>query len=416
MHPLKITIQGDYWDCQLYMGRLYLWTMCGELRVYNWDSIIDSLTNIQSEQLALSCAFTRGSYLYNLYLGRIFQDPDIRNVLKAKFISAGERHYTFTSDEVEKFDGRRQDNPFDSLPTATELYNKRIYAATDTGLYSATAHKSKGNRVSSRPNKLWDCPVLSITANRYPQMALSAGSEGLFEAHMRDDYGDMPRGIGLANDDQVDHDIWRLSNQHSLFSSYAQLSVYSSSPVAGSFLAMFTWKRYEEDGRERYQRVYDRSIRDRRIFGNASDGLSWGGGDRFYRIVDGSVECVEFRNRRDDEDGTMQHFRERSTPRITSIDAPAISAGVAFFGTIIEDRDGLTILLSDGEHYRITGPITRWRIYTRSKNYENHLHVIHDDRIEIYSFNNDYFQDQTVKPFGMTYYDTDFRANRSIMI
>ena len=35
MQPLKITITGDFWDCQIYRGRLYLWSLNGELKVFN---------------------------------------------------------------------------------------------------------------------------------------------------------------------------------------------------------------------------------------------------------------------------------------------------------------------------------------------------------------------------------------------
>ena len=34
------------------------------------------------------------------------------------------------------------------------------------------------------PKKIWDCRLLSIKANKYPQIALSGGSEGLFELNL----------------------------------------------------------------------------------------------------------------------------------------------------------------------------------------------------------------------------------------
>jgi len=36
-------------------------------------------------------------------------------------------------------------------------------------------------------------------------------------------------------------------------------------------------------------------------------------------------------------------------------------------------------------------------------NYENHLHVILDDKIEIYSFNHDYFLNQENKEIGIQF-------------
>jgi hypothetical protein len=60
-------------------------------------------------------------------------------------------------------------------------------------------------------------------------------------------------------------------------------------------------------------------------------------------------------------------------------------------------------MLSDGTYYNIPGEASRVRIFPRSLNYENHLHVILDDRLEIYSFNNDYFVDQKSKDFGFAF-------------
>ena len=60
-------------------------------------------------------------------------------------------------------------------------------------------------------------------------------------------------------------------------------------------------------------------------------------------------------------------------------------------------------MLSDGSYYNIPGEISRVRVFPRSFNYENHLHVIHDNKLEIYSFNNDYFVDQKSKDFGFAY-------------
>lgn len=60
-------------------------------------------------------------------------------------------------------------------------------------------------------------------------------------------------------------------------------------------------------------------------------------------------------------------------------------------------------MLSDGTYYNIPGEVTRVRIFPRSLNYENHLHVIHNNTLEIYSFNNDYFVDQKAKDFGFAF-------------
>ncbi|HRX96433.1 MAG TPA: hypothetical protein P5514_05765, partial [Bacteroidales bacterium] len=82
------------------------------------------------------------------------------------------------------------------------------------------------------------------------------------------------------------------------------------------------------------------------------------------------------------------------------------------FGNIIECENALVIAQSDGNTFTIPGPITRWRVYPRSLNYENHLHVILDDRIEIYSFHHDYFLSQTDKSIGIQFQPEKFIRRR----
>lgn len=411
MRPLKITLAGDYWDCQIYMGRLYLWTTDGALLVYNWDEIVETFIDSSSDRLALSCAFTKGYYLYNPYLGSIFDDPDVCSLLRDKFKSAASKEYSLSVSDLQSLAFRSQKNPFDSLPTDTEIFNKQLYAATDSGLWIANAHKSRGNPVSSRPRKLWDCPILSLTANRYPQIALSAGSDGLYELNVSDRTNNFPDVLGLPSDREVEQDIWQLSDRHSLFASYAQLSVYNSSPISESFLAMFNWKTHEqENNRPKYQRVYDTNVNESSIFTLVTQGLSWGSGDRLYRASGGAVECVSFRNRRIEADDPLESspFSHHKSANIAAIGGEVISAGVAYYGAILECENTLHVLLGDGTIHEIRGPVTKWRVYPRSKNYENHLHVILDDRVEIYSFNNDYFMEQSDKVYGMTFSNSDF--------
>ena len=60
----------------------------------------------------------------------------------------------------------------------------------------------------------------------------------------------------------------------------------------------------------------------------------------------------------------------------------------------------MLILKSNGEIVTLPTEPVRYRVFNRSVNYENQLHVIYEDRLEIYSFNDDYLLDQDSKQFG----------------
>ncbi len=66
---------------------------------------------------------------------------------------------------------------------------------------------------------------------------------------------------------------------------------------------------------------------------------------------------------------------------------------------------------SDGALFEINEPITRWRVFNRSVNYENHLHVILDDSLCIYGFLHDYMRNDRDKVMGAY-----FEGNKKNMI
>jgi hypothetical protein len=82
---------------------------------------------------------------------------------------------------------------------------------------------------------------------------------------------------------------------------------------------------------------------------------------------------------------------------------------VAYFGVIVECENALVVMNDENEFFNIPDSVTRWRVYPRSIRYENHLHVISDSKIDIYSFNHDYFRSQEDKKIGIKYLEKDIR-------
>ncbi len=400
MQPLKITIYGNFWDVQIYKGRLYLWDMNGDLYIYNWEELIENIySNDKFLKLPIVCGFLRGDYLYNNNFNLIYGDVEIKNSILHKFKKASSKENFFNLENMPL--RAKQENPFRELQTDSEIYYNNIYAATQKGLLLARAHRSsKKYPVTSRFEKIWDCPnIQSVRANS-KRLLLSGGSEGLFE-FLIDRENFYPSMFKV-----VDNKIIQLDKRHSLFSTYAFSSIYNTSDIDGSFLIANYW----ESGDDSYSRklkfykVYNESD----IFPdvNRNKGFSWAENEKIYYIKNGyPIKVIGFtqgsiNNTIGNNKKIFEIFGDdKSSNKIN--EEEIVSAGVAQFGTLIEDLNGLTVLQSNGEKYRITGDITRWRVYPRAKQYTNHLHVILDDRIEIYSFNHDYFLEQTTKIYGI---------------
>lgn len=388
MQPAKISIKGDFIDSQIYRGRLYLWTMEGTLCTYDWNRLVDSLINNDKESLAYTFTFRDGHYLYKHSLTEIFKDEDFRDLLQHKMDAVSGKIHVITPKQLSNFLIKEQDVPGAEIPTDTEIYDSKLYFTNDNGLYVATAHRKEGNPVSSKPVKLWDCKLLSIKANRYPQMALSAGEEGLFELNM----GAKTFRYGKHEE----KDIILINKRHSSFANYNHISIYSSSLTGSSYMAYYLWKTEGNYYHREYQTEYHQDV----IF-EKKQGVSWGAGDKIYLANKSGIDIVKFSNNKKnlEENKTFQfidHYKK-------DIKKEIIGGSAAYFGNIVEFIDGLWVVRSDGEITKINKPVTRWRIFPRSINYENQLHVILDDRLDIYSFNHDYFISQKEKTMGLAF-------------
>jgi hypothetical protein len=146
--------------------------------------------------------------------------------------------------------------------------------------------------------------------------------------------------------------------------------------------------------------VYVDEISPEEIFG-ARRGFTWGGHDKVYLASGEAVAVARFaewnllRNR----SGAFQQIGEVPVGRNGAI----IAGGAGLFGIVMELDDGLEVVESDGVRFRVDEPVTRWRVFPRSIRYENHLHVVLADRVEIFSFNGDLQADQDRKLLGIRY-------------
>lgn len=403
MNPAKITIEGDFWDCQIYRGRLYLWESNGCLRVVNWYDLVRSFINKPAEELILTCAFLEGRFLYASNLSALFLDQEFRSLLTKKFNKLLQRELVVTTEYLEKFTMSTQDNPFKELQTDSEIINNTVYALTYDGLISAEAHQPSRNKnlVKKQTHKINDFVGYSVKAGKYGRLALSGGEEGLYEydaSNGENEYYDWASQRNIKRFRQV-------TKRHSSFADFNFLSLYNSSLIGKSFLSLYTLKE-GTDFRSAFQnKTLEQEVSENQIFGsNGANSLSWGTNEKLYKATNNILEVVRFNN----YDKEQNYFSKKESFEFQAWKGKILKGGTAYFGTIIECENAVVVLTGDGEFFNIPGSATRWRVYPRSFNYENHLHVIHEEKLEIYSFNHDYFRDQSDKEFGIKFTENFF--------
>ncbi|PDW02505.1 hypothetical protein CJ255_13565 [Candidatus Viridilinea mediisalina] len=376
---------------------LYLWDIDNVVYVYDWEKLIKSIVDTPYLTLPFTCAFSRGDLLYQPtdVSQLLFGDEDIKQVIEAKFHAASQRELVFSRPYLTHYLMGEQESPFAIIHDDSAIYNDQIFAITESGLFSAETHKPKKNKkkINHKADKLWEGIGTSIQVGARA-IAIAAGNDGLFEYQFRHE-----------------HQPKQLSSRHTLFANWAFTSIYGSSDMEPSYLAAFYWQRDDqfediEGVRPKYTRQFSGIMEEARIFGQQKFeiGLSWGRQEKMYRVSSTGLEAVRFKQGNlTSDDKTAFEVLGLFDLGFSNGTEQVVSGGISYFGVIIETGDGLHVIESSGNTHFIQGPMTRWRVFPRSVQYENYLHVILEDRIDIYSFNNDYFVNQREKAIGIEY-------------
>lgn len=378
MQPLRILISGEYWDTQIYKGRLYLFGKNGDIRVVNWDKLIGEWRVEEPLRLAMQCAFSQSDYLYGTQWSLFFSDSEVRKLIQSKFERLATFDLQVSSKTLEACTVGRQDNQFPFPHADSTIYAETMYVASRNGVIGAKCNKKNKFPISTRLQKTWDCPVNAIAAS-YNTLALAAGDEGLFEQTLN--------GF-LWHEGQLGSKPRQLTERNCTDCNWTFHSIYGSSHTAGGILANFT----KDDN----IRTFDRVISEERIF--HAQGYSWGIQEKLCQVNLGAIRIVRY------EPWAEEKLSDLGTIELDSWKGKVISGRVAYFGTIVECENALVVVPSgEGKVITIKGEPVNWRVFPRARHYENQLHVIYEDRLEVLSFNHDYFVDQRSKISGLVY-------------
>jgi len=382
--------------------------MNGEIKVYDWNKVINQTVIPKfKERLPFVFSFMEGNFLYNKKVSYIFSDEAYRSILLNQYKVLVDTPVTISAEDLELSRLYQGNIPLNELPIDTEVYANNLYFAVDNGLYRRVIHTGVSDpSIGPKDTKLWECRLLSLKANKYPQIALSAGSEGLFELNLVKDEAIRPQALETVEDTKV----YKISGKPSSFSNYSFLSVFSSSYVEESYMALFNWKpinplRLNTTGKREVKvyRDFDEVIGQQGIFGDSSESeISWGIDDKIYSIKGDILTILKFNNAANVEKGDT-YYQTLESVKLPANIGQIVGAGSSYFGNVLEFTKGVMVLRSDGNVTVIPDEVIRWRVYPRSKNYMNHLHLLYDDRLEIYSFNHDALVNQVTKKIGIEY-------------
>ncbi len=387
MPPLKLIIPGRYWDSQIYRGRLHLFGMDGDILTLDWDRLIENLQVRDELRIAVRSAFQRSDFLYGVAATGIFHDAEVREIISRRFHDLSQAPLELSRQEMNRTAVGQQDNLFPFPHADSEIYSRRLYVSSRAGVFAANCGGTTKHAVSTRIAPLSEMPVSAVRAS-YRSLALAAGEEGLWQYDL-DDFRDGSR-------------TERVAGQHCSECQWAFHSIYGSSSTGAGVLASYRKRRESSawSGREEWRRDLDRVIPDSEIFADfehLEGEYSWAAQDKICQAANGSIRVARY-----------EPWNEKSPLRRLGVlplarqGEAVVSAKVALFGTVVELDSGLIVICSDETILDVGGEPVSWRVFPRSRHYENHLHVIHDDHLEVLSFNHDYLVDQQTKVSGIS--------------
>ena len=386
MSPVKLTIPGRYWDSQIYRGRLHLFGMDGDILTLDWNRLIDDLQVRDELRLAAISAFQRSDFLYRVTGTGILHDAEIREIVRRRLYRLSETPLEVSRRTIEGTTLGWQENRFPFPHADSEIYNRRLYVSSRNGVFAASCGSSTKYPVSTRIEPLLEMPVSAVRAS-YRSLALAAGEEGLWQYNL-DDFRDGSR-------------TERVADRHCNECQWAFHSIYgSSSEGAGALASYRKYMEPSESGRVEWHRTLDRMIPDTEIFADFDehDGeYSWAAQDKICQAANGSIRVAKY-----EPWNQESPLRRLGTLPLARYGEAVVSARVALFGTVVELDSGLLVIGSDGTTIELAGEPVSWRVFPRALYYENHLHVIREDRLEVLSFNHDYLVDQQAKVSGIS--------------
>ena len=413
MQFVRLTIEGEYWDSFVFSNVLHLIEPDASFFAVPWERFVTAFDVDRALDFAVQCAFTHGDWLYGPKYRRLFDDFEFSNLILSKFDRLAECDLFVDKATMKTFRRTRSklDHPFPF--TDMSFYNKHFYTSSLEGLHYSRLVSGSHIPKLMAAEKLWDCPSTSIVSAHF-NMAVATGPDGLYKVSLYDENGDH------RTSDVVD----QLSKEDIIHCNWLDYGIYGSSHAGRSCFADFEPEQLRDPvktNKKKQDVMFDTNanyiqpdkaaavMKNRLLFRDTkyvdsifSDrGYSWGSHDKVYLTNGDKIKTVKVQTRGPKRN--LQFFQ----PTGRDISLPfgnVVSGAVAPFGTIIECDNGITLFRSDGGTIDFEGEPVRYRVFNQSKYYQNQLHIIYDDRLEIFSFYSDYFVDQNQKDFGYTAY------------
>jgi hypothetical protein len=355
IESVSIEIEGDYLSSFIYSGVLLLVDSDFNLSAYSWDDIVELALNGTDafEKQELRKYFNNSSYS---------KIPD-RGMGKRFNVDKKSLSYCYS---ITKNIG--------VWPSDISVYRNRIYVSSEKGVDIIDFSWTYG-RIDkfAKQIKIWDETSFSISTNSFYRLAVASGARGVWSFIPQKKTVSDKDVHQLVNSTCVDCD-WQ--SERLIANTNDGVNVIDFKPIPNK-------NEFKGDEAQYWRIVNTIKNEEPTVFKWTEVGKrrvlsSWLAGDKMFFLTD-DME-VGFTNQKHTDwiNGTTV-----PDGMLKPIDGGQVLASrTASFGTVIEFDEHLKILASTGL-YTVDDSFVTWRVFPRSKNYTNQLHIVKDESIVI---------------------------------
>jgi hypothetical protein len=361
-------------------------------------------------------AFSKGNLLYNDSVRLIVFDKQILPIIKQQMMNLSEMVTEIYGNDIKKI---KTVNPFGFLPNDMEVYNDRIFASDDDGLFSCPRPGVNNVTNKRKTVKHSDARIFGIKpSEKYSTIAAAAGDDGILEFK----YKKSKTNVEVNLHKQTDYASctscdWMFQSVIGWSQSNSFMASYSNNSDNDNEDRFFDGVIYGDDLFECVENPKKHKKPDQiRLQPSINNHFIWGCKEKIYMINDDKIRIKNYDHEfMSIKKGTISKKRMFSTVADAQLlqfkRSDITSTGTAPFGTIIELDDKIIVLRSDDKVDIFYGEAVSWRVFPRSRYFSNQLHIVYEDRIEIISFTHDYFVNQGGKLYGFSKGNNNFYGN-----
>ncbi len=359
-----IKLEGDFIDSFIYSGTLFLVHADSKITTHDWEGLIASALHNNNQ--------THGAIFEFL--------KDCRET--AQLTNRDSITIHIDKDELE--DKCASTLPLDGWPTDINIYTNRLYIASETGV-EELPFEWRSRRIEPAGRfHIWRKYAYRVSANDWHRLAIAAGPNGVVTASPRNGYIKEEDIATLLEIDSHDCE-WVGRNLVANSLDGAFLSTFPELPKRpqGLLSSSDYWKQLNAIKQQppETQRVAHK--------GQNTVVYAWVAGNKLFSLLSTGELSVEQTN---EATGSEQAERTVNDMDVEigmggrfSNTENVLAARSSLFGTVIEIGDELCTVSEDGIETVSTRPVS-WRVFSRARNYLNHLHIIENDQLFIRAY------------------------------